>query len=73
MADIAGAVSSPCIGVCRIDAGTDWCEGCLRSLAEIAAWGASSDDDKRALLARLPRRRVERRARRREAKGEGAT
>ena len=29
-------VPSPCISVCRMDERTGWCEGCLRTLAEIA-------------------------------------
>ena len=33
------------------------CEGCWRSLDEIAAWSAMSDAEKRAVLARLPARR----------------
>ena len=31
---------SPCTGVCRIDERTGWCEGCLRTLDEIAGWSA---------------------------------
>ena len=34
------APPSPCIGVCRMDPGSGWCEGCLRTLDEIAAWSA---------------------------------
>ena len=30
---------SPCISVCRVDADSGWCDGCLRTLQEIAAWG----------------------------------
>jgi predicted Fe-S protein YdhL (DUF1289 family) len=33
------------------------CEGCLRTLDEIAAWSAMSAEEKRAVLARLPARR----------------
>jgi predicted Fe-S protein YdhL (DUF1289 family) len=41
-----GYPESPCVGVCEI--GDDgYCEGCLRSLAEIAAW-ASMDEGARA-------------------------
>lgn len=50
-------VLSPCIDVCRMDARTGFCEGCLRTLEEIASWSALSDDDKRAILARLASRR----------------
>jgi len=51
------AVPSPCINVCRMDAATGWCEGCQRTLAEIAAWGGLSDEDKRAVWQALPARR----------------
>lgn len=50
------AIPSPCIGLCRI--GDDGlCEGCLRSLAEIAGW-SSLDDARRLRLMteELPRR-----------------
>jgi predicted Fe-S protein YdhL (DUF1289 family) len=33
------------------------CEGCLRTIDEIAAWGAMADDDKRAVWQRLEQRR----------------
>ena len=32
-------VPSPCNNVCRIDPQSGFCEGCLRTLDEIAAWG----------------------------------
>lgn len=53
------AVQSPCISVCRMDAATGWCEGCLRSLGEIAAWSTMSEDEKRAVWAELPLRRID--------------
>jgi len=39
-------VPSPCTNVCRIDERSGWCEGCVRTLAEIAAWSTMSDDEK---------------------------
>jgi predicted Fe-S protein YdhL (DUF1289 family) len=51
------AVPSPCINVCRMDAATGWCEGCQRTLDEIAAWAGMSDDAKRAVWQQLPARR----------------
>lgn len=42
-------VPSPCINVCRMDASTSWCEGCLRTIDEIAAWSTFDDDAKRAV------------------------
>ncbi len=54
---VASAVSSPCIDVCRMDAASGWCEGCLRTLDEIAAWSQLDDDAKRAIRIELGRRR----------------
>jgi predicted Fe-S protein YdhL (DUF1289 family) len=50
-------VASPCIEVCRVDPDTKLCEGCLRTLDEIAAWGSMSPAAKRATLARIEERR----------------
>jgi len=36
---------------------TGLCEGCFRTLDEIAGWIAFSADEKRAVLAALPERR----------------
>jgi predicted Fe-S protein YdhL (DUF1289 family) len=41
--------SSPCIGVCRL--GSDGlCEGCLRTGAEIAAWGSLTETERRRIM-----------------------
>ena len=42
-------VPSPCTSVCRMNADTGLCEGCFRTLDEIAAWSRMGDDEKRAL------------------------
>lgn len=55
-------VPSPCVNVCRMHAATGWCEGCLRTLDEIAAWGGAGDAERRAVLALLPERRRQWRA-----------
>jgi uncharacterized protein len=47
---------SPCIDVCRMNSKTGLCEGCLRTLDEIAAWSTLSPAEKRAVLERLPAR-----------------
>ena len=52
-------VPSPCISVCRMHEPTGWCEGCLRTLDEIAFWSVLDEDDKRVVQAELDRRRVE--------------
>ena len=50
-------VESPCVGVCLIDEQTGLCEGCLRTLDEVAAWGSSTAPQRREILAAIERRR----------------
>lgn len=50
---------SPCINICRMDAGTGLCLGCLRSLDEIAAWSRTDDAGRARILAAVARRRQE--------------
>ena len=52
-------VKSPCNSVCRLDPRTGWCEGCWRTIDEIAAWSALSDDAKRAVLSQLKQRKAQ--------------
>lgn len=40
------SVESPCISVCRMDGASKLCEGCLRTLDEIACWGGMTDPEK---------------------------
>ena len=51
-----GPVPSPCISVCRMDPATQLCEGCLRTLDEIAAWGLAPEDARRAIWQSLAQR-----------------
>lgn len=53
-----GAVASPCVDVCRMNAASGLCEGCLRTIDEIASWSAYDDATRRAVLALLPARRA---------------
>jgi hypothetical protein len=53
------AVPSPCINVCRMDASTGWCEGCLRTIDEIAGWSLFNDDAKRAVWDAIEARHAE--------------
>lgn len=55
-ADPAAGVPSPCISVCRMDPRRQWCEGCLRTLEEIAAWSQMPDEDKREVWRLIARR-----------------
>ena len=52
------SAESPCIGICRIDAQRGWCEGCLRTLDEIAAWSRLDRPGRQAVFALLPDRRL---------------
>jgi predicted Fe-S protein YdhL (DUF1289 family) len=49
-------MQSPCINVCVIDATTGFCSGCGRSLAEIAAWTAMTDGERRRIMGELASR-----------------
>jgi uncharacterized protein len=54
-----GGVPSPCISVCRMDASTGWCAGCLRTLDEIASWSVMNDDAKRAVWDAIEARHIQ--------------
>jgi predicted Fe-S protein YdhL (DUF1289 family) len=60
-------VASPCINVCRIDEATGWCEGCQRTLDEIAAWSVLDNDQKLAVWRALRERRLRLRRQREDA------
>lgn len=53
----APRMASPCISLCRMDPATGWCEGCLRTIDEIAAWGQIDDAQRQEVLRCLPARR----------------
>jgi predicted Fe-S protein YdhL (DUF1289 family) len=42
-----------------MDGATGWCEGCLRTLNEIAAWSGMNEDQKRQVWSALPLRRAQ--------------
>ncbi|OUL73996.1 DUF1289 domain-containing protein [Paraburkholderia hospita] len=52
-------VPSPCINVCRMNRSTGLCEGCLRTIAEIAKWSSFDDAAKRAVWDEIDRRHVD--------------
>jgi len=54
----AATVPSPCISVCRIDPASGWCEGCQRTIDEIAHWGLYDNEEKLAVWSELKHRRV---------------
>ncbi len=53
-------VPSPCQSVCIMHPTTGWCEGCLRSLDEIAAWSRMDNPAKRVVWGQLPERLAQR-------------
>lgn len=48
---LSGSVASPCVRNCCLDA-HDICLGCNRSIAEIMAWGAAGNEERKAILER---------------------
>ena len=46
---LARDLPSPCSSVCRMDPASGFCAGCLRTLAEIAAWSRMDDAGKRSV------------------------
>lgn len=51
-------VASPCVGVCHMDPVSGWCEGCLRTLDEIAVWSLLDDAEKIEVCASLVHRQL---------------
>ena len=49
-------VPSPCVSVCRMNARSGLCEGCARTLDEIARWSTMAECDRRAVWARIEHR-----------------
>jgi predicted Fe-S protein YdhL (DUF1289 family) len=50
------AMESPCIKVCVINQRTRLCEGCGRSIDEIASWSGYTDEQRRRIMDELPLR-----------------
>jgi predicted Fe-S protein YdhL (DUF1289 family) len=56
--DLSVVVQTPCIKVCVIDPVSQLCEGCARTLAEIASWSRLSSAERREIMRDLPARRA---------------
>ena len=46
---VRDAVPSPCTSVCRMDRLSGFCEGCLRTIPEIAGWSKMEDAARRGV------------------------
>jgi predicted Fe-S protein YdhL (DUF1289 family) len=55
---------SPCIGICRMDDARGVCEGCWRTLAEIAEWGRAPERRRLEILRSVTARQLEAASRR---------
>lgn len=49
--------ASPCVNICVIHPEARLCTGCLRSIDEITAWSKMTNDERRAVMAKLPDRK----------------
>ncbi|MEM5341943.1 DUF1289 domain-containing protein [Paraburkholderia azotifigens] len=49
-------VPSPCINVCRMNKATGLCEGCMRTIDEIANWSSFDDAAKRGVWDEIEKR-----------------
>jgi hypothetical protein len=56
MSAASSTATSPCVKICVIDPASRLCEGCGRTLAEIAQWAAMSEPERLAVMALLPER-----------------
>ena len=49
-------VQSPCVKICVVHPTEGLCVGCLRTVAEIAAWSRLTPAERAAVMAELPAR-----------------
>ena len=50
------SIASPCMAVCQMDEASGLCEGCLRTLEEIARWGQADSTYKLGVWERIGER-----------------
>jgi predicted Fe-S protein YdhL (DUF1289 family) len=49
-------IESPCIKLCVVHPEARLCTGCFRSIDEITGWARMSGDERRSIMAELPKR-----------------
>jgi predicted Fe-S protein YdhL (DUF1289 family) len=50
-------IYSPCIRICSVNPQTKFCDGCYRTLPEIAKWTRLTHEERDVILAELPLRK----------------
>lgn len=50
-------VPSPCISICTIDEATGFCQGCFRTMDEVASWLYFDDTQKLQVLRNIEQRK----------------
>jgi predicted Fe-S protein YdhL (DUF1289 family) len=50
-------LETPCIDICTIDEVNGLCKGCFRTIDEIAHWASMTAEQRRAIMAVLPKRK----------------
>lgn len=55
----AGNAPSPCISICKMNPRTGLCEGCFRTIDEIAQWSSATEERKRQVWVEIRRRQQE--------------
>ena len=54
-----GNAPSPCINICKMNPQTGLCEGCFRTIEEIAQWSTATEEMKRRVWGEIKRRQDE--------------
>lgn len=52
------AINSPCVGVCTMNAETELCAGCYRTIEEIRQWWDMSDEQRAEVIDQLEQRQI---------------
>jgi uncharacterized protein len=52
----SGKAPSPCISICKMNPQTGLCEGCFRTIEEIAQWSTATEETKRRVWVEIKRR-----------------
>ncbi len=51
-------IDSPCIKVCSLDRHTGFCQGCFRTLEEIASWSQMDDRERQIVYHKISKRKI---------------